>query len=223
VNARQRCRICVDLDPGKLSNGAQYRFDPPVVSHWAQWLGHQEPQLLIVGQDFGNGEYFAKHRGNDDPENLTNRNLRILLGIAGITVAQPPDRDSAAPIYLTNAILCMKEGPMNAPIKTRWINMCAEKHLVPLAVHLRPRIVVGMGRGGWKAVRKAFNLVAAPVNISEVAGTMWHSVSGVRVFAVGHCGPLGKVNRPWALQEEDWRRIGTSLQEISPQIDRASP
>ena len=215
VNARKSCRLCVDRDQGKIWNAAKYCFDPPVVSHWSQWLGHQKPKLLIVGQDFSNREYFEIHKGCDAPENSTNENLRILLGIAGLKVGQPPERDSGSPVYLTNAILCMKEGSMKAPIKTRWINACAQTHLVPLIAHLRPRIVIGMGVRGWQAVRTAFGLRAVPLRISEAAGSRFQSATGEHVFAVGHCGPLGIANRPLSLQQDDWRKIGQKLLELS--------
>jgi hypothetical protein len=32
-----------------------------------------------------------------------------------------------------------------------------------------------------------------------------------RVFAVGHPGPLGLTNRPWATQLADWQRIGEAV------------
>ncbi len=194
VAARKKCRICVERDPGKLRNGAEYIFDPSVVSHWSQWLGQQTPELLIVGQDFANVEYFEKYQASDDPRNRTNENLRKLLSIADVKVGMPPERDEFATVYLTNAILCMKEGRMNASIKSRWIDSCAETHLLPLTSHLKAPIVVGMGAAGWRAVRKIFKLAEAPLQISVAAGAMWKAANDVRIFPVGHCGPLARIS-----------------------------
>jgi hypothetical protein len=53
----------MDRNPGKIHAGATFDFDPDVISYWSQWLGHPHPQILIVGQDFGDIEYFNKYRG----------------------------------------------------------------------------------------------------------------------------------------------------------------
>jgi hypothetical protein len=110
IAARKSCRICVERSPGKIRSCAEFDFDPDVVSHWEQWLGHRSPKLLVVGQDFGNIGYFVRCRGRDEPNNKTNENLYRLLTAAGISVGHPSRRDRGAPVFLTNSILCIKEG-----------------------------------------------------------------------------------------------------------------
>lgn len=221
VAARKSCARCMVENPALIRNGSEYEFDPGVVSHWSQWLGHQEPQLLVVGQDFSNAEYFERNEGRDDPKSVTNANLRKLLQVAGIDVKAPPDRDPDAPVYLTNSILCLKHGSMIEPIKPRWIDACAQHHLVPLARHLKPQVIVGMGSGGWRAVRKAFGVIA-PDGILKAAGYEWATAEGRRAFAVGHCSGLGLRNRAWSDQLEDWKRIGAALNVSTPQTDRGA-
>jgi uracil-DNA glycosylase len=208
VAARKACRICVERSPGKIRSCAEFEFDPPVVSHWEQWLGHRNPKLLVVGQDFGNVGYFVRNRGRDAPNNQTNENLHELLTAAGIAVTHPSQRDRQAPVFLTNSILCIKEGSMNGPILSSWVNACSEEHLRPLIGYLRPPVVVGMGNAGWRAVRRIFALADTPRLISRAAGYNWLASDATQVFAVGHCGPLGIINRPWRQQLADWRRIG---------------
>jgi hypothetical protein len=215
IAARKQCRQCMLTDPGRLRNGAEYAFDPPVVSHWAQWLGNKTPQLLVIGQDFANIEYFEFFRGQDDPKNKTNRNLMHLLSLAGFHVGEPPAADSTARVYLANAILCMKVGKMNAGIKARWIDSCVRNQLLPLANYLRAAFVVGMGTAGWRAARAIFGLTVAPKLISVAAGGRWEASDGTVVFAVGHCGPLGCANRSWAQQIADWHKIGDFVREQS--------
>ena len=65
-----------------------------------------------------------------------------------------------------------------------------------------------MGSCGWRAVRRVFALQQAPERISQSAGLSWTAANDTRVFAVGHPGPQGLTNRPWAKQLADWRRIG---------------
>jgi hypothetical protein len=100
---------------------------------------------------------------------------------------------------------------MNSPIRSSWVDACSEQHLLPLIAFLRPPVVVGMGNAGWRAVRLAFALHGAPRQISHAAGSDWLAGDRTRVFAVGHCGPLGVINRPWPQQLSDWRRIGAAV------------
>ena len=211
VAARKACRICVERSPGRIRSCGDYPFDPEVVSHWEQWLGHKRPKLVVVGQDFGNVAYYERSRGRDEVGNQTNLNLQRCLAAARITVADPPGLDPAAPVFMTNSILCVKEGRMDAPILGSWVRSCTEAHLKPLLRYLRPPVVVGMGSRGWQAVRQAFALDNAPPQISKAVGDDWVAADGTRIFAVVHCGPLGLTNRPWPQQLADWRRIGEAI------------
>lgn len=215
MERRQACRVCCDLDPDRIKNGSEFDFDPPVVSYWSQWLGNPEPTILIVGQDFGSIEYFTRFRGKDEPNNQTNTNLRQLLREAGVHVATPPLFDPDAQVFLTNAILCLKAGNMDASIKEGWVRNCAALHLTPLIEILEPAIIVGMGNSGWLAVRTALQMRDVPSQIGQAAGRMWTLPSQMKVFAIGHCGPKGRINRPWAMQVLDWQKIGTALKGLS--------
>ena len=214
VAARKACRICVERSPGKIRSCAEFDFDPDVVSHWEAWLGHKRPKLLAVGQDFGNVGYFVRNRGRDDPYNQTNANLRKLLIEAGFTATDPAELDRDTPVFLTNSILCIKEGPMDGAVRSSWVNACADKHLHPLVRYLKPPVVVGMGSCGWRAVRQVFALDPAPERISHAAGSSWVSAGWTRVFAVGHPGPQGLTNRSWPQQVADWRRIGQAVSAV---------
>ena len=211
VAARKACRICVERSPGKIRSCAEFEFDPDIVSHWELWLGHKRPKLLAVGQDFGNIGYFVRNRGRDEPNNKTNDNLRKLLVEAGFNVTEPPQLDRTAPVFLTNSILCVKEGAMNAAIRSSWVSACADQHLRPLVRYLKPPVVVGMGNCGWRAVRQVFALADTPERISDAAGKSWTAADRTQVFAVGHPGPLGIINRRWPQQLADWRRIGQAV------------
>jgi hypothetical protein len=214
VAARKACRICVERSPGKIRSCAEFDYDPDVVSHWEAWLGHRRPKLLAVGQDFGNVGYFVRNRGRDDPNNKTNDNLRKLLRETGFDVTDPRELDESTPVFLTNSILCIKEGPMDGAIRSSWVDACAGRHLRPLISYLQPPTVVGMGSCGWRAVRGVFALENAPDRISHAAGSSWISADCTRVFAVGHPGPLGLTNRPWLQQVADWRRIGKAVSAV---------
>lgn len=217
---RKLCDVCCRLNPGAIRNGSSFDFDPQVLSYWSQWLGNSRPKLLIVGQDFGSVQYFVRFHGKDDPSSLTNGNLRKLLREAGIDVGEPPAHDPHAPVFLTNSILCLKEGAMAAPIRAPWVRNCSANYLRPLIDFLRPVVTVGMGSNGWMAVRHALNLSDLPRGISEAAGGMWRISPDHAVFAVGHCSGLGLANRSWAQQVLDWREIGQVLAASPPGTGR---
>jgi hypothetical protein len=205
----------MQADPGEIHNGDEFDFDPYVVSYWSQWLGHPTPLLLIVGQDFGTVEYFRCHQGRDEPRNETNENLWKLLTEAGVKIEKAPHRDHTARVFLTNSILCLKAGKMSDAIRPRWVDACAQNHLLPLANYLKAPIVIGMGAKGWRAVRKVLQLPHTPPQILRAAGGLWNTPAGTRVFAVVHCSNLGIRNRSWLQQVADWRRIGDAVRELS--------
>jgi uracil-DNA glycosylase len=215
VAARKACRICVEKSPGKIRSCAEFDFDPDVVSHWEAWLGYKRPKLLAVGQDFGNVDYFVRNGGRDEPNNQTNDNLRKLLVAAGFDTTAPSERDRTTPVFLTNSILCIKEGPMDGAIRASWVDACADQHLRRLVRYLKPPVVVGMGVCAWRAVRRVFALEQVPERISHAAGSCWIAADETRVFAVGHPGPQGLTNRPWPQQLADWRRIGEAVAAAS--------
>jgi uracil-DNA glycosylase len=99
---------------------------------------------------------------------------------------------------------------MNAPILDWWVKTCATNHLRPLVERLKPPIVVAMGGHAWRATCVALEIVGVPQKIGDAAGGEW-DVRGIKVFAVGHCGPLGLANRAWKKQPDDWARIGDAL------------
>jgi uracil-DNA glycosylase len=221
VMARKACRICVERSPGRIRSCAEFDYDPEVVSLWELWLGHKNPKLLVVGQDFGNVDYFVRNRGRDEPDNKTNANLWKLLAEAGIEASHPRQQDKQAPVFLTNSVLCLKEGPMNGSVRASWVRECTARHLLPLLQLLGPPIVVGMGACGWRAVRQVFALSQAPPAISAAAGCCWISQNLTQVFAVGHCSPLGLINRPWQQQAVDWRRIGKAVSAYATSVPDA--
>ena len=85
---------------------------------------------------------------------------------------------------------------MDGAVRPSWVDACADRHLRPLVLYLRPPIVIGMGSCGWRAVRRAFALDDAPERISQAAGSCWTSVYGTCAFAVGHPGPQGSPTAP---------------------------
>lgn len=205
----------MERNSGKIHSGASFDFDPYVVSYWSQWLGHPRPQILVIGQDFGDVGYFERNRGADEDGNDTNENLFKLLEHIGLKPRKPPQEDRETRVFLTNSILCLKEPPMNSKVRRPWVYSCAITHLRPLIQKLAPPVIVGMGGPGWLAARLALAIEDAPEKITVAAGGMWTTKTGIQVFAVGHCGPLGIANRSWRKQLEDWSRVGEARRQVA--------
>ena len=96
---------------GQYPQSAEFEYDPDVISHWELWLGHKAPKSLVIGQDFGNVDYFVRNRGRDEPDNKTNENLWKLLTEAGIRAKHPRELEITRPkVFLTNSVLCLETG-----------------------------------------------------------------------------------------------------------------
>jgi hypothetical protein len=228
VKKRKACRICCNSNPGLIFNGSALPeqlackpADPDVVSYWSQLSGNRSPEIVVIGQDFSDVSYFAENNGRDDTFNQTNMRLAELLRIAGIDVDWSRTKDDRGPVYLTNAILCLKRGKldlqrrsMSAPIKSGWVRNCSNEFLRPLLALLRPKIVVAMGGHAWRAV---WEVLGCPedmnLSITKVVGKVQvHSPEfGFVAVPVVHCGPRGLQSRARELQNQDWREIGKLL------------
>ena len=149
VQRRKTCRFCVDRNPGEIYNGAQFDFDPETISYWSQWLGHLRPSLLIVGQDFGNLEYFQRFRGRDEPHNTTNNNLRRLLAESNFMVGPAPAPDLNSPVFLTNSVLCLKATSMSVPIRDPWVRACASLHCYRFCNFFNQDSLSAWVKAGW--------------------------------------------------------------------------
>jgi len=87
---------------------------------------------MIVVQDWGDRDYFVKNRGRDLADNPTNNTLHGLLASIGIDIEKPTLLDSGGgAIFLTNAVLCLKNGGMQGPADSTWFANCRSRFLRP--------------------------------------------------------------------------------------------
>jgi uracil-DNA glycosylase len=134
----------------------------------------------------------------------TNRNLLILLGAAQL---------SPADVHLTNAVLCIKQGSMDARVLDEVQRNCM--HWLGETIRiLQPQAVAALGANAWKAICAMYKirfrkLCVAAQPAPEVA------LNGMALFARFHCGSKGtnrKFNgRAMPYQIDDWRAIGNWL------------
>lgn len=112
VDARRACAQCIGLrNPAVVADG---RFDSSQIGPWTVWQHRLDARVMVVGQDFSDVAYFEKNQGRDQPRNPTNQHLVALLRSIGIEIRLFDESDGRDEAFFTNAILCLKEGGMQA-------------------------------------------------------------------------------------------------------------
>jgi DNA polymerase len=153
------------------------------------WQGNLNADLLIVGQDWGDAEYFAAKRGRDSAASQTNNILRALLGSIGIDI-QPPDPADAGggAIFLTNAVLCLKDGGMQAKVRPEWFANCGVRFLRPTIDLIAPKVVVTLGQWAYRAVTAAYSVPSTAFRKAVERPEGFRLVDGITCIPVYHCG-----------------------------------
>jgi uracil-DNA glycosylase family 4 len=169
---------------------------------------------MIVGQDWGDARYFRENAGRDKAGNPTNLMLARLLRSIGIEIGSP-ENPTAAPVFLTNAVLCLKEGGLQGPVRREWFANCGRAFLRPQIELVNPAVVVGLGRLAFNAILSAFELRIPEFRQAVESRDGTRLLNGSRLFAVYHCGRrILNSHRPEAAQLQDWQRIGAALASV---------
>jgi DNA polymerase len=209
VAARKACRRCLDLrNPSEFEEG---RYDSDHVGPWSRWQGNLDASLMVVGQDWGDTRYFALNNGLEKPGNPTNRILAELLRSAGVDIGPPGHSHGADVAFFTNAVLCLKEGGLQAKVRREWFQNCRPFLRRQIEI-VRPRAAVGLGQLAFESILAAYDIKppAFRAAVEDDQGTVLPM--GSRLFAVYHCGArILNTHRPLSAQLRDWQRIGRAL------------
>lgn len=214
VAERKACHACHSFGLTNPASWAGGRHDSDEIGPWTRWQNNLDSELLIVGQDWGDTKYFEAHEGIDDPHNPTNRTLMSLLQSIGYQI-DPFTLESpfGARLLFTNAVLCLKQGGMQAKVPTPCFENCSTRFLRPLIDLANPRIVIALGRGASHAVARGYD-VKLPQTLREaVAITSGYRITPhTTLFPAFHCGNrVLNGCRQIEQQLEDWKRIGAAL------------
>jgi uracil-DNA glycosylase len=209
VTARKACRLCPDLtNPADVDGG---RHDSDHVGPWSRWQSDLDATLMVVGQDWGDVRDFVRRGGRDGPGNPTNLALAELLRGVGVSVGPPGAGPGPGAAFFTNAILCLKRGGLQAPVRDAWFRNCAS-HLRRQIEIVRPRVVVGLGARAFGGVLAAFGLPPRPLRVAVADPDGVALPTGARAFAVYHPGArVLNTHRGLQAQREDWVRIARFL------------
>jgi uracil-DNA glycosylase len=209
VAARRSCAACAGLrNPAAIAGGA---FDHGEIGPWSAWQGRLDSPIMVVGQDYSDDRYFERRKGIEDPSNRTNLNLVTLLGSIGFPVTMPGERRGRGEAFFTNAILFLKQGGMQAPVRDEWFRNCGTRFLRSQIELVRPNVVVGLGERAFNSVLAAFDLPKQRLRDAILeSGT--RLPAGAMAVAVYHCGArVVNVTRNLPRQRQDWQRVLAAL------------
>jgi hypothetical protein len=204
------------VDEGKL--------DSSHVGPWTIWAHDLNADLMVVGQDWGDVEYFCKNGGVDKLGNPTNDALRQLLASIGRPLPELPvtphaDRPESAEcrVWLTNALLWLKTGGLSAAVERNWFDEPAIPFLREQISIVQPRVIVALGQRAYTCISAAYQL---PRTVGTYRAIVERSVGelldidGARSTLIGvyHCGArIRNTVRPMDRQFADWGRVGEAL------------
>lgn len=209
VARRKKCRVCIGLcNP----NAKELRhFDSDEIGPWTRLHGDLNASLMVIGQDWGDVDYFVSNGGLDKLNNPTMKNLELLLKSIGIGVSMTSCSNCDVGLFLTNAILCLKTGGLQAAINSAWMENCKD-YLKNQIQIVRPRVVVCLGARAFDATLKGFGLETIALRDAVLDKDGVEIMDGVRLFAAYHCGARTvRINRDLQTQMADWKRIGYAL------------
>lgn len=218
VRLRKHCKLCCGLvNPWVCGNG---QYDSSQIGPWSRWQGNLQAKLMVVGQDWGDVDYFLKWKGFDDPNNPTNVNLRKLLASIKVDIEPFEGIDQVGEIFLTNTILCLKQNSMQGKVDKKWYENCGKEFLRPLIEIVKPNVIVAIGEEGpYKTILQVYGIryvkpKAYWMEVERVGQAGGRKLSnGILLFPVYHCGKRGvNKNRLWLKQLNDWKPIRKAMQ-----------
>lgn len=230
VIERRACHACA---PHCYANQGILGFDTDEIGNYSIWANDLYADVLIIGQDFSNAAIYRRDEGLIEPKPLTeearpkdystatNYYLRELTKCIGRDIGLPTTNTSRG-VFLTNAVLCMKPGAMNAANPAAVIENCGVRFLKPLIELIRPKAIVTLGAVPAAAVFRAFNVSGQGAAFGDVFRNGPYAVNGgaMRLFPMYHPGRLGQLGRAraepgagtgWDLMRGDWARMAKAL------------
>ena len=110
------------------------------------------------------------------------------MSVAGLRIDAPSAANSGTGItFFTNAILCLKQGGMQAAVDPVWFANCGKLFLRPTIELIAPNAVVTLGVRAYRAVCYAYGL-RPQVFRRAVVGEPTQLPSGSLLLPVFHCG-----------------------------------
>lgn len=192
------------LNPSEIEGG---KYDCEQIGAWSQWHGNLNAEIFLIGQDWGDIDYFVDNQGCDIDSNPTNRNIIELFKCVGIDIGIPSKPNVSTPVFFTNSILGIKvDGKMAGKISQSWARQCTDAFLKPLIDIINPRVIITLGTVAYGEVAYLYGLRKTSLKklLSESPEIQ---VNKKVICPRFHCGGLGLANRKLDDQKRDWLRI----------------
>lgn len=193
------------------------------INLWTYWQGqgHLEPDILVVGQDWGNPDSkigrvclrnIVEHRPYLEQNTFpSDQNLALLFQKAlNIDLNLPNEK-----LFFTNFVLGYRTGNNTGPLKVSHFTHDLDRFKTLVHI-LKPKIVICLGQNTFTYALRAFgekkffsNGYADALNRYD----NYLDIDDIRFYGMAHCGNYGCKNRGGdiatglALQIEDWRQI----------------
>jgi len=119
-------------------------------------------------------------------------------------------------LFCTNAVLCLKPGGDQVPLKSTWKNNCGKHFLRRQIEIVRPGLVICFGEVSYRAITNLYGLrreerFPDAVELPEP----YELFGGIKMMAVYHCSPpVLNTHRPLEKQLADWRRVGVVVSRL---------
>lgn len=236
VNKRKECTAC---GMQGYMNQCKLGFDTDQIGNFSTWANDLDADLMIVAQDFSNQYTFKRDKGQIQTTSLTeaskaidystatNFYLRELTKRLGRDIGLPTGNTGKG-VFLTNAVLCLKRGAMNAAHPTHVIANCGKLFLKPLLDIVQPKVIVTLGAVPARSVLSAYqadypglvDFLKLPLGQLFRHGPFYLGPDCPRLFPMYHPGRLGQAQRQriqpnsgsgWELMKADWDGLRNSL------------
>ena len=204
VEKRKKYKFKELKNPSDILDGI---YDNEIsINPWSLWQNNLDAKIMVIGQDWGDENYYIKNKGRDSDDNPTNLNLIELFKVLKIDIGTPNNPCKSYPLFFTNAIQGIKENGMSSKVKDSWLKESGEEFLKPLIEIIKPKVIVTLGAKTLKAINYIY-----PINSNKTLSSI-QKINPIRVnemnlFAFYHCGGLGLANRPLSEQKRDWTKI----------------
>jgi uracil-DNA glycosylase len=113
---------------------------------------------------------------------------------------------------MTNAILCLKDGGMQAKVRHEWFANCGNRFLRPTIDLIAPKVVVTLGERAYCAVMAAYGTPQIPFRKAVERPDGFRLADRTTCVPVYHCGArILNTHRPYGRQVCDWKRVLAAL------------
>ncbi|MCH5213027.1 MAG: hypothetical protein J1G06_08425 [Oscillospiraceae bacterium] len=206
------------------------------INLWSYWQGSLNPDILLVGQDWGNpftdkgkdvirmvkcGEMNESNAPSDTDRNLS----RLFKESLDIDIWKKSDR-----LFFTNLALGYRTGNESGGSYNKYLNKDKD-HFKELVSILRPKVVICLGKDTYVYALKAYDKkITFPKGFNYALDNKDNTedIDGIRFFGMAHCGSLGILNRcrygnkktnvsaaaGLDLQIKDWKEVNSYLKSL---------